>query len=267
MGIKFFKKNKLDISNPLPVITITDSVATDTGEAFTNLMRNRDNNSGWMTTGSADAGNTTLEIDFIDSINFDSIILIGHNLKAFTLKYWNGSSWVDFSTPVAETTNTKSTSYFSFNLVTSQKIQLIVTGTQVADAEKVIKQFIVSEILGTFNEEPEVIPTIDRDRKVTKFLSGKSFISKTAGAFNCVIKKKVVADASDLTLAETLFDSYEGFLVWICGGDETQFEQVRRGYRLEDIFLMSCANEYTPEFTDSRWAQGMELNLKLVEVN
>lgn len=267
MGLKFYRKNKFDLSNLLPTVVITDSVATDTGEDFANFMRNRNNTSGWMTTGSSDAGTTTLVIDFIDSITLDRILLIKHNLKAFTLKYWNGAAWVDFSTAISETTNTAGSNEFIFDSTVTQKLQLIITGTQTADDEKLITQFIATETIGDFAEEMELKPQFDRQRRTTRYLSGKSFVSKAVGSWNFNIKKSAVADANDLALVETLFDSYEGFLFWPSGGTVTQYEQIRKGYRLEDIFLMQCSNELGTEYVGSRYYSGMPIDLKLVEVN
>lgn len=267
MAFKFYRKNKYDLSFVLPVTTVTDSVATDSGEDFINFMRNRNNTSGWMTTDSTDAANTTIEIDFIDTITIDRILLIGHNLKAFTIKYWNGSTWVDFSTPINETTNTASSNEFAFNSQVTQKLQLIITGAQTVDADKFIKQFIATEILGTLTEEFELQPELDRQRRVTKYLSGKSFVAKSVGAWNYRLKKSAVADSGDLELIEDLFDSYEGFLFWPSGGTTTQYEQTRKGYRLEDIFLMQAANELQTEYIDSRFKHGMPVDLRMVEVN
>lgn len=267
MGIKFFRKNIIDLTNPLVTVTVTDSVATDTGNDFTSLMRNRNNNSGWGTTGSSDAGTTTMVIAFGETRSFTTIHLIGHNLKSYTLKYWNGSAWTDFSTAIAPTTNTATTTYYTFTEVSSTQLQLIINGTVVANADKYLKQFIVSEILGTLSIEPEIQPQWDKDRKLTKFISGKSYVAKSVGAFNVRIKMKSASNSTDLTLVETLFASYEGFLVWLGGGDESQFESVREGYRLQDIFLMDISNEYDVAYVESRWYHGLPIDLKLVEVS
>lgn len=266
--IKFFRKNFLDLDNELPTITVTDGVATDTGEDYTDLMRNRNNNSGWSTTGSSDAGTTTMVISFGETKSFTDILLVGHNLKNYNLKYYDGTNYQNFSTAIDRTDNTVTTTHHSFTEVSTTAIRLIINGTMVANSDKYIKQFIVTEALGTFTVEPEVKPQFDRDRKVTKFLSGKSYVAKSVGGFNCQIKMKNAGAAStDLTLIELLHTTYEGFLMWLCGGDVSQFELEREGYRLEDIFLMDITNEYTPEYVNSRWYQGMPIDLKLVEVS
>lgn len=267
MGIKFFKKNIYDLSNTIPVTTVTDAIATSTGEDYTILMRNRDNRSGWATTDSTDAANTTLEIDFVDIREFDSILILGHNLKAFTLQYWTGSIWTDFSTPINETTNIDTSNYYSFTKVFSSKLKLVITGTQVANDDKLIRQFIVTELYGEFTVEPRVRPIVDRDRVSTKYLSGKTNVSKAIGGFVCEIKLDSVSNENDLALVELIFDSYEGVLTWLCGGDDTQFETQRIGWRLEDIYLMQPTNEYHPEWQDGFYKHGMPILLKMVEVN
>lgn len=267
MGIKFFKKNIYDLSNIIPVTTVTDAIATSTGTEYTVLMRNRDNRSGWATTDSTDAANTTIEIDFVDTREFDSILLLGHNLKAFTIQYWTGSIWTNFSTPISETVNTATSSYFHFTKVFSSKVKLVMTGTMVADEDKLIRQFIITELFGEFTVEPFVKPIIDRDRISTKYLSGKTNVSRSIGGFGCELKMESVSSDDDLTLVELIFDSYEGVLVWLCGGDTAQFDNQRQGWRLEDIYLMQPTNEYQPEWYKGYYKNGMPIALKMVEVN
>lgn len=267
MGIKFFKKSVYDLSNTLPETTVTDATASNTGEAFTDFMRNRSNSSGWATTGSVDAANTTIEIDFNDLKEFNRIMLLGHNLKAFTLKYWDGSSWVDFSTPISETTNTAGSNYYEFDLVESRYLQLIITGTMTADADKTIKQILVCEFLGELSFEPEVDIEFTKQRKRTAYLSGKSFVSSQVGGFSCRLRHPTIENESDFSLIEELFDAYEGFHISISGGTETQFSTVRPGYRLEDIYFVNLANEYRPSFLNGRWKNGIPIDMVLVEVN
>lgn len=268
MGIKFYKKSVFDLSYSLPTATVTDSVASNTGQDFIDLLRNRNNTSGWMTTGSSDAANTTLEIDFNDLREFDSIMLLKHNFKTFTVKYWSGSAWVDFSTPINESNNSAESNYYTFDLVESDKLQLIINNTTEVDADKTLNQFLVCESLGEFvNVEPRIMPTIDKDRRTTKFLSGKSFISTQVGGFSCRLRFDGASNDTELSLIETLFDTFEGFLVSLSGGNASQFETARQGYRLEDIYFMNCKNEYKPEWRDGYFNRGMPIEIDLVEVN
>lgn len=267
MGIKFFRKNVIDFTNELAEITVTDAVADDDGQDYVDLIRNRDNFSGWGTTNSTNAANTTLEIQFGESRTIERAILIGHNFKSYTLKYWNGSAWTNFSTTIAPTTNDATDTYHEFTEVSTTAVQLVILGTVVTDDDKFLTQLILCEELGEFEDEPEMQPQFDKDRKATKFLSGKNFVAKSIGGFNLRLRKKSISNENDLALVETLFNSYEGFLVWPCGGTTSQFETVRHGYRMRDIFVMNLQNEMQPEWLDSRFYNGMQVDLKLVEVN
>lgn len=266
--IKFFKKNVLDLTNTLPTFAISDTVATDTGSAYTTLMRNRNNNSGWATTGSADAGSTTMIVSFGETRTFQDLLFIGQNWKNFNVKYWDGTaSYVDFSTVVNETASTVSTAYYHFNEVSTTAFQIKINGTQTANQDKYLKQLVCTTILGTFTVQPQVMPSMNKNRKTTQYLSGKSFVSKGTGAFNCRIKMPVVSNDADLTLIETLYDSYEGFLVWLCGGDVSQFETIRQGFRLQDVFYCDLTNDFSAPWNDGRWNAGMPIDLQLVEVS
>lgn len=267
MGIQFYKKSIYDLSYTNPTTTVTDATATNTGESFTDFLRNRDNFSGWATTGSNDAANTTLVIDFIDNREFDSIMLLKHNFKAFTIKYWNGSTWTDFSTAISETTNTQESNYYNFTLVESTKLQIIITGTQTADSDKFLRQLLVCEKLGELTEEPEVTVEIGKQRKQFKFLSGKSFMSTQVGGASIKLRKQSMKTDADLTLIETLYNSFQGFHVSLSGGTTTQFEFNREGYRREDIYFCQCANEYEPNYRDGRYKHGVDVMVSLVEVS
>ena len=268
MGVKFFKRNKIDQFFTQGSITVTDGIATNPGQDFAYLLRNRNNTSGWMTTGSTDAGNTTLIADMGEGKDLDKIILVNHNFKAFTIKYWNGASYVDFSPAISQTVNTETVSIYSFASVSTTKIRIIITAAQVLNADKRMTQLIMTEQLGELACQPMLTPKIDRSRKVNKFLSGRVFISKSVPSFEVKLKMNTSVTETDLALVETLYDSFESFLVWLSGGDVAQFgAHIRQGYRLQDFYLVNLDAEYVPEYKDGRWPHGVPINLSLQETN
>ena len=256
----FFEKNKLDLSKES--VTVTASQCND----YTAYMRNRSNNTAWITTGSVDADNTNIVVDFVDSVNITDIILIKHNFKAYTIQYWDGAAYQDFSTAIAETTNSAATTHHNFTQQSTTKIKLIITGTTVADSEKYLYQFIATDRIGQFSSWAILKPVISRTRQVSKMLSGKKSIRERAGAYACDLQVKLTSNDSDLTIVENLHDSNNGFLFWACGGDESQFRNERQGYRLEDIYLCKCKNEYKPLWYKGGYQTGMKIDLKLEEV-
>ena len=265
--VKFYERNIIDLTNDNVTISVADSVATNTGESFADYMRNRKNSSAWITTDSSDAGTTTLIIDMTESRSMEKIIIIGHNFKAYTIKYWNGSAYVDFSTAISEATYANTNSFHDFTSVSADKIQIIITGTQVADEDKYIKQLIFTEELGQFDAFPEIRnPTHDTGKRVTKMLSGKRNIVAAVGAFSCELSVEALSTAADLALVEQLFERKIGFLVLLSGELESQFKNVLTGYRNEDIYLMKCSNNYEPEFYKYCYQNGTKINMKLNEV-
>lgn len=260
--IQFFKKNKADVS----AIGVTVSASQNSDLA--NLAQGRSLLSGWMTTGSVDADNTTFEIDFDDAQIVDSIILVNHNFKAYTIKYWNGSAWVDFSPAINVSGNAKDTVYHSFTQVVScPKVLLTISGTMVANSDKMLSTFVVTEKLGQFAGWPIIgSPVVGRNRSTTKMLSGKSSVRENIG--NLAFKLSVILwkNANDLTLVQTLYNQNNGFLTWLTGGEESQFFINTKPYRNKDISLMKCSDEYSPVLYQGMYQVGQAITMNLVEV-
>jgi hypothetical protein len=266
--IKFFNKNKLDIDNVDVNITVTDAVATDDGEALLDLMRNRNNASAWITTGSTDAANTTLVFDMVDERPVSDIIIVKHNLKAFTVKYWDGAVYQDFSTAISETVNTEETSYYSFTEVQTSKLQLIITGTQTVDDDKTIRQFIATDKLltGQLVGWPIIkSPRHNSSKQINKMLSGKVNVVESVGAFSFSLTVSNWTKDADLNIVEEIYFGRKGVLVSLSGGDDAQFTNRRIGYRKEDIYLMRTVNDYSPEWSKGIYTNGLKINMKLAE--
>jgi hypothetical protein len=255
------EKNKADFSYDSVVVTASQ------GQVTASYVQDRSNSTAWVTTGSVDADNTTLEVDFGDLQEIDKIILVQHNFKAYTLKYWNGSTYVDFSTPINVSGNATETKSHSFTAVETTKLLLTITGTMVVNSDKYLYQFIATQVIGQFNGWPILQDAmISKNKRVSKMLSGKTDIANNLGGFSIRARIKVTNDATDRALVESLFNSSEGFLFWPCGGDESQFSYANQGYRLEDIFLMRCQNDFSVEFRDGIYVLGIEIDMKLIEV-
>lgn len=256
--ILFVQKNKLDISRD--EVGLTSSEADD----FADFVRNRSNSSAWITSGTLDLNNTNIVVDFVTSVDLDFIALVKHNFKSYKIEYWNGSS---YQLLIDVTNNSTKTTSHEFTIITTTKIKLTIRGTFVADDDKILYQLIASEKIGRFNGWPTVKnPIISRERLRSKMLSGKESIKEQLGSFSCTLDLKVYSDSQDLDIIETIFQANEGFLLWLCGGDEAQFSSKRLGYRLEDFYLVKCSSEYKPEWYKGLYTSGQVVNLNLQEV-
>ena len=266
--IRFFKKSRIDLSNSLASITVTDATATNPGQAFTDFLRNRNNTSAWVTTGSNDAANTTLVYDMTDERDISVILLVLHNFAAYTLKYWNGAAYVDFATPISVTGNTAETSFHEVTQVSTSRLQLIITGTIVADADKKMRQTIISDkiVTGQLEGWPLIKkPRHTTNKKVTTMLSGKVNVLESVGAFSADLSVRHWSISADLDIVEEIFLGKRGVLMWLSGGDEAQFTQSRIGYRDEDIYLVRAINDYSPEYVSGVYVNGLKIQLKLKE--
>jgi len=266
--IKFFEKNNIDLSNPNGEIIVTDAIATNDGQDFVNFMRNRNNSSAWITTSSTDAANTTLVFKFGSEVEITDIMILKHNLKAYTIQYWNGSSYVDFSTTISETTNSLDNTNHSFDMVSTAMLQMVISGTMVVDADKFIRQFIATSKLltGQLRGWPQIgLPKHSTNKKINKMLSGKVNVVESIGGFSITFSVSNWNIDSDLSLIEEIYFGKRGVLVLLSGHDESQFSSKRVGYRNEDVYFMRCTNDYTPLFVSGIYSNGINISVKMSE--
>lgn len=266
---KVFRKNIIDLDNPNVTITVSDDEATSDGDAFKDKIRNRDNANGWATTGSSDTATCYIEVDWIDEREVESIILVGHNFKDYTVKRWNGAAFEDFDTAINPTT---STDYVTEHEVPSQnlsKIRIDINGTQTADDDKFLRQLIITSKIGAgqFQGWPVVRKMAkNQSRKGSQTLSGKYHLREQVGSFEYDLQFKIWPYDADFQIIEAIyFENPNGVLFWLSGGDETQFKYDRVGYRAEDIFLMKPIGEFDPVPEKGIYSNGVNFNLRLVE--
>lgn len=258
--IIFFRKNWADFEKSTVVVT-----ATEASSLAPNVIA-RSNRTLWGTSGSTDASNTQLTVDAGDIGTIDSVLLLKHNFKNYLLEYYDPIA-LTWTTLISVTGYTDKSSYHTFPTVQTQKIRLTITGTQIANSDKVLSQFIMTSTLGKLNGWPVMAkPLLARNIVEQKMLSGKSSVIQNVGFFAVSLMVSNWSDPTDLATVEALYNNNEGFLYWPCGGDETQFRSVRQGYRKEDIFLCRCKNEFSPEWAYGLYKSGMKLQIDLIEV-
>ena len=159
------------------------TVVASSGTASADRCLDRNPVSYWRSVGSTDATTEELEITFAAAQTFDRLFVMDHNWKGFNAKYWNGSTYVDFTSvsglsgsqaSVTETAFSADTSYYEFAEVTATKIRFQITTTQVVDAQKYAAQVIVCKELGTLVGYPDIKDTeVSRNLRTEKMLSGR----------------------------------------------------------------------------------------------
>lgn len=265
-NIMIFEKNKLDLDFTGASISVTDSVASNTGAAFVSQLRDRSNFTGWGTTGSSDAANTQLDIDLKDAYELTYAILVNHNFKAYTLQYWNGSSFVDFPTAINVSGNTDTTTIHTFTSVNARLLRLIISETMVADADKLMSQLIFTRRVNQLTGQPEVRPmSFDSDRKALKLVSGRHHISEKQKAIRVRLSFPPFKNQNDMNAVKDLYESFEGRLLSFVGGDDSGIPITVPGFRKQDFFLLKPTNDFDVSWRDGRFAHGQVTTIDMVE--
>jgi len=264
--IRFFEIPASDYSFPNFSFTITDTLADDNGQIIADFMRNRNLTSSWITTGSADSNNTEVLADFGDAQDLTSIFLVKHNLKDFTLEYFNGTAWINFSTITGNALET--TEHKLPTGVSVYKVRLTITGTMVPDDDKRITQFLGTREIGQLESYPE-ITRMNHAQGIRNntMLSGKHNISNSVGSTSFTLGVKVNESQADVDLFESFYYTYRrGVMVYLNGGDQDQFRLKLRGYRLEDFYVVKPAKDYRDDLYKSLYQSGVKQAFEFQEV-
>lgn len=257
-NITFFEKNKCDFADS------GVSATASQGAAFAIRALNRSNMSAWITTGSQDSDNTTFTVTLADPRLASRVFLVKHNFKDYVLEYNNGSGWVTIESVSGDT---KSVSVFEFTEIESYGFRITITATQVADSDKFLFQFIATRPIGVLAQQPRISNFVNsRNASVARMISGKFSVRGNVGNIQFDLEPTTWYEDNDLSIIERLYRQYEGFLVWLCGGDELQFGMRRQGYRLEDIYLVKLRNELQPDWNRGLFRAGLKFKLQFVEV-
>ncbi len=269
-GIKFLRKNRGDIDDE----NVTAAVSSGTGTR--GYARNRKRYLRWESVGSDDVTTETYTYNFGAAYDIDRVILKRNNFKAFTVKYWNGAAWTHVANVVTkegtqaditETANEKSTNYYEFDSVNTEKLQLTITTTQVVDAEKYLYEFIVSEELGTFEGYPTYAGNFPKNRAKKKAATGSVAQTILGESFNCALAFAFYPVLADHTLMNTLWDLNKEFLIYPCGANADQFRFPNFiGNRLEDIFLVAFSTDFSPAYENNIYVNALNYSLSMSEV-
>ena len=271
-GIKFFNKNKM----------AEGATVASSGTSSSKFILDLDVDTYWTSLGSSDGISEEITITTTKSQTIDRILLLDHNFKTFNVKYYDGSSYVDFanvigiggttSSTINETSFSQDSAYYEFTQVSTTSIKITVSHTQIPNQDKYLNQAIASTEIGTFAGYPEVSSvTIDRNSKVKKTLGGRFSVQKGNKTFGYDIKFKNYPSSDlynvDIDLAISLFETEDPFIIYACGGryESQHFKKAIPGFRLKDAFLVQIQKTYKLKYLKNIYVNPIDLGgLKLV---
>ncbi len=265
-GIKFFAENYALSDNGGAVTVSSGSVAA-------NYAIDKLPYTYWTSVGSNDSTQETITVSFASQA-ITRILLLDHNWKDYTVKYWNGSAYVHFAsvvgmdgsmTNITETAFADSSSYYEVASVTTTLIQIKVNKTQTADAQKYIATIMPTIELGTFAGFPTINPVnLTRTVRTMQMLSGRVKMVKQPAAFSVTLSFQnypVLSYSADINVITTLIDRETPFYIWLCGGrrGSNYFSANMRGFRLQDVYRVQIDSDYVSNWTDNIFRSGQNL--------
>jgi hypothetical protein len=235
MAIQFYDNNTINVEATYTFTSATNSLS------FFLYDENRLNK--LTSLGSNDSTDEVYQINYSESKTFDAIHIDNHNVKAGKIEYWNGSSWMNFSTPITYSGETESTHFHIFNSVSTTAIRLTMNTTQTVNSEKYVGQLRAISLLGEVSSNPsEFDPNFYQKRTLNETATGKT-VSVNFGESYRAEYFFTDANSTDVTLFESLKNRTDSFYVYNCGGVSTFTDLF---FRLQDIFRVTLVNDFKP---------------------
>jgi len=270
-GIKFFERSSALFNDG------TTAVASSNSSAANNILTNRLDLVYWESIGSDDLTTETITVTYNTTVTIDRIILNKINFKEFTVKYDSGGMWTDFTSVfgidgalaggISETAFADESAYYEVASITTSELQISVTKTQVADAEKIIYNLFTTEELGTFTGYPQIVDIdFNRNSRESQVLSGLAQIQKSYEVNSFGLEFESYPSQADMDLINVLFDESKSFLVWLCGGrrGSDYFRFDIKGFRLPDIYNMQTSGSINPSYPLTTYVNAPNNTLTLV---
>lgn len=267
-GISFFDR-------PYNLLKDGASVtASSNNGKIANYILSPQRNYRWTSSGSNDTTTETLTITLPQSREIDSLFLHLHNFKEFGVTYGAGASaftgvvGLDGSkSGISETAFDGNTSFYKFDAVTTNQINITVDKTQTVDAEKFLASVFVTKELGTLEGYPDIgAVKYDRNDNKSKVLSGRDDIEKSYAALSFKISLRAYPFADDVELLESLYDRERPFMTWVCGGVPSNFRIKQRGFRVEDIIITQVDRALNNSYYKNIYTLGVVQRYSFTEV-
>jgi len=276
-AIKFFKQSK-NLESAGASVTVTS------GEDTKDYILGSNRYLSWESVGSDDTTTETIEITFPSSVTINRLFLIEMNFKEFDVMYDLSSVWTDFTNVlgldgplgggITETTYDKDTAYYEFTPVTTTKVRIRATKTQVVDDEKILRSFIGTEEIGTLQGWPDIKNAFSRNAKTKKAVSGKYAIMKSYDILSRMrVRFKVNPYQNDQNIVEELYDRDFPFLVWPTGGAfgaaeycaDGWFKLQQKGWALSDVYQVQTDGALATNFLKNVYIAGTIFSMSLRE--
>lgn len=247
-------------------IDTTSSIVVNTSSLTAEYVMRPDVRFQWVSSGFNDDTDTvTFRVDFDETTTVDRICLAGINAKEFRL-FYNGTTANAFALTTTGSTNTSvwtSNSETSMVLVATPvactSVTLNIKKTMVADQEKAVGYFVVSENRFTFTRIPAAKnyrPVRQAQEVVHTLSDGLTRVQRVSDFWTAEIQLDYITTAFRNELRE-IYDMNDGH-IFVPFGTTTSWDQV--------IFpCVWMAPFLFYQFSDNAPSAGFEGSIKLME--
>ena len=267
-GIKFFERNKA-------MFVDGASANASSGNDLVKFILAQNVYRSWSSSGSSDSSTETITINLQNTKTINRLVLVDHNFKNYSITYNSGNQFnnvfnvkEETSSLIAEANYDLDTSYYEFDSVSVNTIEITINTTQVANAEKTLNQILLTTEIGTFQGYPTVNRNqFSRNERTVKTENGLNFITKRERTNSGIsLRFDAYPIPEDVDIVHELFDLEESFLVWPCGGGRSPeyFKHEQRGWRLKDIFNMQTKGNLQALFYQNLYKSGLKTSINFV---
>ena len=226
----------------------------------------------WDSVGSNDATTETITITFDTAKTFSRLFLVDMNVKDFKVFYDTNQDFANVTT--VDTTLTKidvtgydkDTAYFEFDEVTASNILIQFFNTQTANEQKYLTLAAITTEIGTFEGYPDIKPETDANEKRSQVQTGKYITQKNFETFKAKIASEHT-DQGDVTIIESMYESQDPFLIWLCGGKfgTSNFSVEMKNWRLKDLYQVQTYNNLKTLWRDNSYIGSPMMGIKFAE--
>lgn len=253
--VKFYDKNRINSGG---TFSFTSALA-----ANASFMYDNDSKTKLMSSGSDDATPEVWTITFDRATAFNRIFIQGHNIKSGKIEYYNGSTYVDFSTPIAWSGNTVTSNLFEFNSVNCTAIKITMDTTMIANSQKSVMGVKVFSQLGEVSNNPKEAKTDMPDAAKELKTSNGGVVFVYFGEKYKIKLSFDRASVADMALFRDLKERGEPFFVYLCGGIATYVEE---GWRPGDMPYVVFTSELSSALNKNLHDVGVKIDITMSEV-
>ena len=258
-NLKFYDSNELDDTN-------TSYSFTSASSSLSSYLWDNNYNTKLTSSGSDDVTDEVWTMSFTSTITIDAIYIGNHNVKAGNIQYStnNGSSYNDFSTPIALSGETEDYHIYTFNSVSGiTDIRFTMNTTQTANAEKYCGQFRAFSLIYEMLTNPATDDFEEDENSRLHRLgdSGSVYIYFDGKYHNTFLFTD--ATVAEVTQLKSLKDRKQPFYIFPGGGDTAK---TNYGWRIADMYYVNYINNFAPKLKQNILDIGTVIEVEVLEV-